>query len=331
MVTNVESSHSYPDIRAFYTEVHRVLAPGGYFLYTDLMPAPFVHEYLGALIDLGFDLERDRDITRNVLRSCDEMRACTWARLAPATSASSTTSPERRFRRVRQHAGRQIDLQTSQTEETRRTFLACRSMNPNEAMDIDTTTGTDSVARRLATLSPEKRRAFQKLLNDAKPGLVGIPLRPAAGETPLSFAQQRLWFLDQLAPGDPRLQHPCGGAAAGPLERGGAGAQPERDGAAARGAADDVRGSGRAAGAGGGGRRWSSRRRWWTCGAWRRRRGRRRRGGWRRRGAAAVRPGARPAAAGAGCCSWGGRARVWSDAAPHRHRRLVDGRAVRGS
>ena len=35
VVSNVESSHSYPNLRSFYQEVSRVLKVGGYFLYTD--------------------------------------------------------------------------------------------------------------------------------------------------------------------------------------------------------------------------------------------------------------------------------------------------------
>ena len=38
VVTNVESSHTYPNLRAFLTEVRRVLTKGGLFLYTDLLP-----------------------------------------------------------------------------------------------------------------------------------------------------------------------------------------------------------------------------------------------------------------------------------------------------
>lgn len=72
IVINVESSHSYPDIRAFFAEVYRLLPPGGCFLYTDLFPVAFMREYVNSLLGLGFILERDRDITRNVLRSCDE-------------------------------------------------------------------------------------------------------------------------------------------------------------------------------------------------------------------------------------------------------------------
>lgn len=37
VVTNIESSHSYPNIHRFYSEVYRVLTPGGYFLYTDAL------------------------------------------------------------------------------------------------------------------------------------------------------------------------------------------------------------------------------------------------------------------------------------------------------
>jgi phthiocerol/phenolphthiocerol synthesis type-I polyketide synthase E len=73
IVTNVESSHSYPHIHHFYSQVHRVLAPGGYFLYTDVLSAQQFTSALGYLQHVGFTLERDRDITRNVLLSCDEI------------------------------------------------------------------------------------------------------------------------------------------------------------------------------------------------------------------------------------------------------------------
>ncbi|HEX7841899.1 MAG TPA: SDR family NAD(P)-dependent oxidoreductase, partial [Kofleriaceae bacterium] len=70
-VINVESSHSYPDLRAFYREVHRVLRPGGQFLYTDLFPAAAVSACVADLRQCGFEVVRDRDISRNVLLSCD--------------------------------------------------------------------------------------------------------------------------------------------------------------------------------------------------------------------------------------------------------------------
>jgi phthiocerol/phenolphthiocerol synthesis type-I polyketide synthase E len=34
VVTNIESSHTYPNLRAFFVQVKRVLAEGGWFLYT---------------------------------------------------------------------------------------------------------------------------------------------------------------------------------------------------------------------------------------------------------------------------------------------------------
>jgi ubiquinone/menaquinone biosynthesis C-methylase UbiE len=73
LVTNVESSHSYPSIHTFYSEVYRVLAPGGYFLYTDLLPVQKMEHCRGLLQHLGFIVERVRDITRNVILSCDEV------------------------------------------------------------------------------------------------------------------------------------------------------------------------------------------------------------------------------------------------------------------
>jgi phthiocerol/phenolphthiocerol synthesis type-I polyketide synthase E len=72
-VTNIESSHSYPNVNRFYSEVHRVLAPSGHFLYTDALGTQQWATARAFLDHLGFALERDRDITRNVLLSCDEV------------------------------------------------------------------------------------------------------------------------------------------------------------------------------------------------------------------------------------------------------------------
>jgi phthiocerol/phenolphthiocerol synthesis type-I polyketide synthase E len=73
VVTNVESSHSYPNIGAFYSEVFRVLAPGGCFLYTDLLAAAQVSAAMEYFNGLGLVIEIDRDITSNVLLSCDQI------------------------------------------------------------------------------------------------------------------------------------------------------------------------------------------------------------------------------------------------------------------
>lgn len=72
-VTNIESSHSYPNIDTFYAEVHRVLKPGGCFLYTDMLSIEESDHAVAAIKALGFVIERDRDISTNVLRSCDEI------------------------------------------------------------------------------------------------------------------------------------------------------------------------------------------------------------------------------------------------------------------
>ncbi|WNG57420.1 amino acid adenylation domain-containing protein [Archangium gephyra] len=57
---------------------------------------------------------------------------------------------------------------------------------------------------RLASLPPEKRELLLRQLRQKQAGNVktGIPPRPRDTDThPLSFAQQRLWLLDQLQPG----------------------------------------------------------------------------------------------------------------------------------
>jgi acyl transferase domain-containing protein/ubiquinone/menaquinone biosynthesis C-methylase UbiE len=75
VVTNMESSHTYPNLRAFFTEVQRVLAKGGIFLYTDLLPVQRWAEVRMLLESLGLHSENERDITANVLASCDEVAA----------------------------------------------------------------------------------------------------------------------------------------------------------------------------------------------------------------------------------------------------------------
>jgi acyl transferase domain-containing protein/SAM-dependent methyltransferase len=74
-VINIESSHTYPNLRAFFAEVRRVLAPDGWFLYTDLLPVQRWAEVRVLLRARGFSLHQDRLITANVLASCDQVAA----------------------------------------------------------------------------------------------------------------------------------------------------------------------------------------------------------------------------------------------------------------
>lgn len=73
VVTNIESSHTYPNLRAFFAEVSRVLTHGGLFLYTDLLPVQRWMEVAVLLPPLGLRIVSERDITRNVLASCDSV------------------------------------------------------------------------------------------------------------------------------------------------------------------------------------------------------------------------------------------------------------------
>ncbi len=74
---------------------------------------------------------------------------------------------------------------------------------------------------RLARLSPERRRLLQKLMQagaEAERDPEEIRRRSPGTPLPLSFAQQRLWFVDRLAPGTATYNMPFPLRLRGPLE-----------------------------------------------------------------------------------------------------------------
>jgi amino acid adenylation domain-containing protein len=78
------------------------------------------------------------------------------------------------------------------------------------------------LSERIASLTPEQRAAFEKLLTE-ETGEVkeeSIPRRPQTRATnvcPLSFAQQRCWFLEQFLPGTSVYNVPMALRITGPL------------------------------------------------------------------------------------------------------------------
>ncbi|HEV3037471.1 MAG TPA: amino acid adenylation domain-containing protein [Candidatus Angelobacter sp.] len=60
-----------------------------------------------------------------------------------------------------------------------------------------------TTSARVATLSPEKRKLFEQRIRGVAAASSEIPKRAPGSFLELSFAQQRLWFLDQLVPGNP--------------------------------------------------------------------------------------------------------------------------------
>ncbi len=62
------------------------------------------------------------------------------------------------------------------------------------------------MTRRQVALTPEKRRLISQLVERRRSGVEASRVIPKADRSrplPLSFGQERLWFLEQLAPGNP--------------------------------------------------------------------------------------------------------------------------------
>ncbi|NET49642.1 MAG: class I SAM-dependent methyltransferase [Merismopedia sp. SIO2A8] len=71
VVINVESSHCYPSMVNFLTEVKRVLRRGGYFLFTDFRSSNEMEDLIKTLDQSGLIRVQQIDINPNILRAME--------------------------------------------------------------------------------------------------------------------------------------------------------------------------------------------------------------------------------------------------------------------
>jgi SAM-dependent methyltransferase len=72
-VLNVESSHCYGSMERFLSEVHRVLKPGGYFLWVDMRPKGHIEATKEQFRNAGFTVVAEQNITNNVVAALDQV------------------------------------------------------------------------------------------------------------------------------------------------------------------------------------------------------------------------------------------------------------------
>jgi ubiquinone/menaquinone biosynthesis C-methylase UbiE len=86
VVINVESSHRYPDAKRFFDEVHRVLKPKGYFLFTDFRDDYLIENLHQQLSNSKMNIKKKEFITPYIIKALEldhERRQMLINRLSP--------------------------------------------------------------------------------------------------------------------------------------------------------------------------------------------------------------------------------------------------------
>ena len=104
IVLNIESSNNFPGKAAFFREVARVLRPGGHFLFADYRRGPDVERLRRRLAASGLEIERELDISRNILRAL-ELDDARKQRIIDERVPKPLRSAARRFAFVRSGEG----------------------------------------------------------------------------------------------------------------------------------------------------------------------------------------------------------------------------------
>lgn len=118
---NLESSACYPSMESFYREVARVLRPGGTFLYADLFPTAVQQPCRDALAACGLQLDREHDVTEQVVRSRQrraERQRVALARSAPGSGLDEWVGQEGSslFERLEQRTAHYLALRLRRTD-----------------------------------------------------------------------------------------------------------------------------------------------------------------------------------------------------------------------
>lgn len=71
VIVNVESSHCYGSMKKFVEQVHRVLRPGGHFLFADLRTSEEIAVLDKTFSDAGFDVLKKELISKEVVNAMD--------------------------------------------------------------------------------------------------------------------------------------------------------------------------------------------------------------------------------------------------------------------